>query len=68
MAAVLSFLGIIYEGDEYFSYYPSIWNYLNLILYVSPREAFSPNAMSLLFVKTKWNVLQLTLLLLSNYE
>ena len=58
----------MYEEDEYFSYYPSIRNYLNLIFYVSPREAFSPNAMSLLFVKTKWNVLQLTLLLLSNYK
>jgi hypothetical protein len=66
MAAVLNFLVVIYEEDKYFFCYPSIRNYLNLVFYVSPREAFSHNTMSLLFVKTKWNMLQLTLLLLSN--
>jgi len=53
MAAVLNFLVIIYKEDKYFFYYPSVRNYLNLIFYVSPREAFSHNALSLLFVKTK---------------
>ena len=62
----IKLLGRIYEEDKYFFYYPSVRNYLKLIFYVSPREAFSHNAVSLLFVKTKWNVLQLTLLLLNN--